>query len=170
MARVPWPGMPALGALGNPHRLSRAANGAPQSSLDGVNASAPGLRRHSWARGRTSPVGLLLTLEASLMSGAALAVAPARSTRGRWLSSARFTSAALCTLPDGARVASRASSTPTRKTRRGQAGRAVETQSSSLLVQSTSRVEQPQACSRRRRRESVRAAKMPSVATRMPCA
>jgi hypothetical protein len=32
MARVPWPGMPALGALGNPHRLSRAANGAPQSS------------------------------------------------------------------------------------------------------------------------------------------
>jgi hypothetical protein len=44
---------------------------APQSSLDGVNASAPGFGRHSWESRAHFTCGIAAhTLEVSLMSGA----------------------------------------------------------------------------------------------------
>jgi hypothetical protein len=66
--------MPLLGALGNPRKLVRATNGAPQRSRGKAGPLRAWFGANLWDRGRTSPVGLLLTLESPLMPGAAAAV------------------------------------------------------------------------------------------------
>ena len=62
-----------LGASGNPRRPVNATNGAPQRSLGKANPLRAWFGTYLWDRRRTSPMGLLLTLDATLMSGAALA-------------------------------------------------------------------------------------------------
>jgi hypothetical protein len=53
---------------------SKAADGAPQRSRGKASLLRAGFGTYLWDRGRTSPVGLLLTLESPLMPGAAAAV------------------------------------------------------------------------------------------------
>ena len=65
--------MRLLGASGNPRRPVNATNGAPQRSLGKANPLRAWFGTYLWDRRRTSPMGLLLTLDATLMSGAALA-------------------------------------------------------------------------------------------------
>jgi hypothetical protein len=65
--------MRLLGGLGNPRKPVKAADGAPQRSLGKASLLRAWFGAHLWDRGRTSPVGLLLTLDTSLMSGGALA-------------------------------------------------------------------------------------------------
>ena len=62
-----------LGASGNPRRPVNTTNGAPQRSLGKANPLRAWFGTYLWDRRRTSPMGLLLTLDATLMSGAALA-------------------------------------------------------------------------------------------------
>ena len=68
--------MPLLGALDNPRhprKPVKATDGAAQRSLGKASPLRAGIGTYLWDRGRTSPVGLLLTLESPLMPGTAAA-------------------------------------------------------------------------------------------------
>ena len=60
--------MRLLGASGNSRRPVNATNGAPQRSLGKANPLRAWFGTYLWDRRRTSPMGLLLTLDATLMS------------------------------------------------------------------------------------------------------
>ena len=62
-----------LGASGNRRSPVNATNGAPQRFLGKANSLRAWFGTYLWDRRRTSPMALLLTLAATLMSGAALA-------------------------------------------------------------------------------------------------
>ena len=66
--------MHLLGALGNRRKPVKATDGAAQRSCDKTGPIRGWFGANWWDRGRTSPVGLLLTLESTLMPGAAVAV------------------------------------------------------------------------------------------------
>ena len=65
--------MRLLGGSGNSRRSGNATNGAPQRFLGKANSLRAWFGTYLWDRRRTSRMGLLLTLDATLMSGVALA-------------------------------------------------------------------------------------------------